>query len=70
MYELYVKEIPKRKYPEGALQKSQAINRTAFDKYISLTIKYTEFLLAKANARARERVELSRATDAPTVGEY
>lgn len=38
--------ITKRKSPRGALQKSQAINRTAFDKYISLTIKYTEFLLA------------------------
>lgn len=46
-----VKEIPKSKSPRGALQKSQAINRTAFDKYISLTIKYTQFLLAEANAR-------------------
>lgn len=59
-----------KKISRGALQKNQAINRTAFDKYISLTIKYTEFLLAKANGRARERVELSRATGAPTVGEY
>lgn len=35
--------------PRGTLQKSQAINRTAFDKYILDNKIYTEFLLAKAN---------------------
>lgn len=34
---------------QSSIQKSQAINRKAFDKYISLTIKYTDFLLAEAN---------------------
>lgn len=44
-------KISQRKITRGALQKSQAINRTAFDKYISLTIKYTEFLLAESSGR-------------------
>lgn len=42
-------QITKGKSPRGALQKSQAINRTAFDKHISLTIKYTQFLLASSS---------------------
>lgn len=48
--------------PRGTLQKSQAINRTAFDKYISLTIKYTQSFYWQRQTTTSERVELSRAT--------